>query len=282
MSLTRIGAVGYLNTRPLVHGLERDEALAVRFDVPSTCAALLHSGEVDLAMIPSIEYLRGDYRIVPGVAIASVGDAASVALFTQVPVTRIGRIALDTSSRTSVALLRVLCAERFGIAPTFVTHGPALADMLRVADAALLIGDPCLYADHVALGVQKVDLGAEWLAHTGLPFVFAFWTGREASIDPWLCRKLQLARDRGIEAIDEIARDYSAGDPRRERVSRDYLRHSMKYDLGEPHVEALRRFYASAAAIGLVPAAREPAFADAGGVAARADEACVGRRGHDR
>ena len=232
-------------------------------------------------MIPSIEYLRGDYRIVPGVAITSLGEAASVALFTQVPLERIRRVALDTSSRTSVALLKVLCAERFGIAPAFDDHGPAIGDMLRAADAALLIGDPCLFADAAALGVRKVDLGEEWLAHTGLPFVFAFWAGRPGGIDGATCRRLQQSRDRGIRAIDEIARDYAAGDLARERVAGDYLRHNMKYDLAESHVQALARFYAASAALGLVPAAREPLFV-LDGDQARHGEACTGARGLDR
>jgi chorismate dehydratase len=260
MTVTRIGAVGYLNTRPLVYGLEADPRVSLRFDVPATCAALLHAGEVDVAMIPSIEYLRGDYRIVPGIAIASLGPAASVAVFTKVPVGRIRRVALDTSSRTSVALLKVLCAERFGIAPAFEPHGPALADMLRAADAALLIGDPCLYADFAALGVQKVDLGEEWLAHTGLPFVFAFWATSAAGLEPSMSRRLLEARDRGVLALDEIARHYCPGDPGRARISLEYLRHNMKYDLAGQHVQALKRFYASAAAIGVVPAVREPLF----------------------
>ena len=111
MNPLRVGAVGYLNARPLVYGLERDARFAVRFDAPSRCAELLHTGEVDLGLIPSIEYLHGpDYAIVPGVAIASHGPVASVALFTKGRVSAIQSIAADSGSRTSVALLRVLCA----------------------------------------------------------------------------------------------------------------------------------------------------------------------------
>ena len=103
----RLGAVGYLNARPLTWALDRaPERWQIRYDVPSVCAALLHAGEVDLGLIPSIEYLQApDYRFVPGVGIGSRGPVASVALFTRVPVEAIRRIALDTSSRTSVALI---------------------------------------------------------------------------------------------------------------------------------------------------------------------------------
>src|SRR4029079_13463924 len=120
MKRARLGAVGYLNARPLVYGLDkRSDLFDLRFDVPSRCATLLHAGEIDLGMIPSIEYLRGPvpYAIVPDLGIISDGDVASVALFTRVPLKQIRRIGLDTSSRTSAGLTRVLCREAWDIAP---------------------------------------------------------------------------------------------------------------------------------------------------------------------
>ena len=111
MSQVRIGAVGYLNARPLTWALDRrPDRWHVRYDVPAVCAALLHDGKVDLGLIPSIEYLQSDeYRFVPGVGIGSRGPVASVALYTRRPVEEIRHIALDTSSRTSVTLIQVLC-----------------------------------------------------------------------------------------------------------------------------------------------------------------------------
>ena len=118
MTVVRLGAVGYLNARPLVYGLEaRRDLFSLRFDLPSTCAALLHTGDIDVGMIPSIEYQRapGIYRIVPDLGIVSNGEVASVALFTRVPIENIRTIGLDTSSRTSAGLTRVLCREAWGI-----------------------------------------------------------------------------------------------------------------------------------------------------------------------
>jgi chorismate dehydratase len=136
---------------------------SVRQDVPAVCAALLHSGEVDLGLIPSVEYLQGpDYRFVPGVGIGSRGPIASVAIYTKREMRDVRRLALDSTSRTSVALARVLCARRYDIAPQFVPHRPDLDRMLRDCDAALMIGDRALEVQHEALGVRKLDLGAEW------------------------------------------------------------------------------------------------------------------------
>src|SRR5204862_8181393 len=143
----RLGAVSYLNTRPLVYGLERDAAFDVRFDVPARCADLLHEGAIDVGLIPSIEYLNGDYRIVPDLAIASRGAVASVAIYTTRPIRDVRSIALDTSSRSSVALAKVLCARVFRIQPALERHHPELGEMLAQADAALLIGDNALVTD---------------------------------------------------------------------------------------------------------------------------------------
>lgn len=236
--------------------------LDVHYDLPSRCAARLHAGDVDLGLIPSIEYLaRPDYAIAPGVAVASDGPVVSVALFSRTPVDRIRSIALDTSSRTSAALLRVLCAERFRIAPTFAPAAPNLASMVATVDAALLIGDPALFAEHERLGLLKVDLGLEWKAHTGLPFVWAFWAGRADVFDDALCEALIRARDEGVAAIDAIAADFGAGNPDVTRKAEQYLRHNIQCHMGAVHEAALARFYASAARIGVVPANQDIRFA---------------------
>jgi hypothetical protein len=157
----RVSAVSFLNARPLVHGLEAEPALFdIEFDLPSVCAERLHAGEVDLGLIPSFEYLRGDYRLVPGVAIGSDGPILSVAIFTRVPMGQVRRLALDTSSRTSAALTRILCAKRWRIAPEFVPALPSLDDMLATADAALIIGDPALAIDPLPRGIEKDRSGA--------------------------------------------------------------------------------------------------------------------------
>ena len=145
MNRVRLGAVGYLNARPLVFGLEDVADFQLRFDVPSRCAELLHGGGIDVGLIPSIEYHRpsagsgahDEYQVVPGLSIASRGEVASVALFTTRAMSDVRSIALDVSSRTSVALVRVLCSRHYGIGPRLASHGPDLAGMLVHCDAAL-------------------------------------------------------------------------------------------------------------------------------------------------
>lgn len=270
----RLGAVDYLNVRPLVHGLEVREDLegnvpmfSLRFDPPSVCARLLHEGGIDLGMIPTIAYQhREGYRVVPGVAIGSDGPVASVALFTKVPLRKITRVAADSSSNTSVALLRVLSAERFHISPELVPAAPDLAAMTAQADAALLIGDPALFAGHAAMGLEKIDLGEAWTAMTGLPFIWAFWAGREGAVDAAGVARLQQARRDGEADSDAIAEAYAAawsartGTPADPALAVRYLRDNIKYDLGERDVAAVERFHASARALGIVTRAEPLRF----------------------
>jgi chorismate dehydratase len=249
--MIRLGAVSYLNTRPLVAGLDaQTDRFDLRFDVPARCAALLHANEVDLGLIPSIEYPGHGYNIVPGVSIASDGPVASVALYTKLPTASIRSIALDTSSRTSQALLRVLCAHRFYIEPVLVPMVPDLPAMLRECDAALVIGDNALFADHQGLGLRKIDLGKEWAAMTGLPFVYAFWAGRPEIVGPDDVLALQQARDRGVVATATIGREMYPRDPARAARADRYLREEVKYGLGEREVAGLARFYELAAEVG--------------------------------
>lgn len=262
MTAIRLGAVEYLNARPLVYGLDRvSDRFSVRYDVPAKCATLLHEGAIDVGLIPSIEYLqRPDYLAVPGVAVVSTGSVASVALFTTRRTSEIRSIAVDNTSRTSVALLRVLCAQRFHINPTFLTLAPDLERMTSRCDAALLIGDLALFAEHERVGLEKIDLGEEWTAMTGLPFVYAFWAGRPGVIGAEDVKALQAARDHGMANLDRVATDYFRDDPGKVEIARRYLRDNVKYQLGDDEAAGLRRYYESAADLGIVPANPEVRF----------------------
>jgi chorismate dehydratase len=262
MKSLRIGAVGYLNARPLTWALDRSPSRwQVRYDLPSVCARLLQDGEVDLGLVPSIEYLQSsDYRFVPGVGVTSRGAIASVALYTSRPLDQVRHIALDTSSRTSVALIQVLCQHHFRSRPRFVPHGPDLAVMTTDFDAGLLIGDPAFEADHARLGLQKIDLGLEWTAMTGLPFVYAAWTGRPGTVSGEDVRLLQEAQREGLEAVDLIAAEYARGDSARAARAALYLRDNVKYGLGAEEAAGLQMFLDYAADLGLAPRRRPVEF----------------------
>jgi predicted solute-binding protein len=259
----RLGAVNYLNVRPLVHGLDaRPDLVSLRFDVPSICARLLAEGAIDLGMIPSIAY-RPSERIVPGVCIGSDGPVASVCLFTRRPVREITSIALDTSSETSATLTRILSVRAFEIAPRFLSHAPDLPSMLAKADAALLIGDAALFAEARAHGAVKLDLGQAWNDLTGLPFVWAFWAGRPGAADPDAVSLLQQAAEAGMAVTDRIAAAYCEDQPARTSVAQRYLRENLAFRLTPRAIEGLRAYYREAAALGLIAAVPDPAFYEA-------------------
>lgn len=253
--MVRLGAVTYLNARPLVYGLENHaERFALRYDIPSECARLLHAHETDVGLIPSIEYLRGPapYRLVPGPAVTSRGPVASVAIYTRKEPADIRTIAMDTSSRTSVALATVMLQRRFGVTAEPAPMAPELGPMLERADAALIIGDVALFLDHAAAGARKIDLGDEWTAMTGLPFVYACWTGWPDAVGRDDVTALQRARDAGVAQSDAVAAAYYPDDTARQAVARRYLRDNIQYFLGDDEIEGLSTFYRYAAELDLV------------------------------
>src|SRR5262252_6681593 len=250
--VVRLGAVGYLNARPLVYRLDRSPNFSLRFDIPSKCAELLHAGDIDVGLIPSIEYLRGEpMAIVPGIAIASRGAVTSVMLYTTKPIEDVTSIAMDTSSRTSVALVRVLCAKFFKIDPRIESLDPKLDMMLGRCDAALMIGDNALFEPRAA-SHEKIDLGDAWLKLTGLPFVYAFWAGRPGVLAADDVAALRKARDEGVARPDELARRYLADAPERQPAGAAYLRDNIKYYLRDEELAGLMTFYRYAAEAGVV------------------------------
>ncbi len=195
----RVSAVSFLNARPLVAGLAEERALFdVEFDLPSVCAERLHAGDVDLGLIPSFEYLRGDYRLVPGIAIGSDGPILSVAVFTTVPMARVRRLALDTSSRTSVALTHILCAKRWQVTPEMVPAAPSLARCWPARMPRCSSAIPRSMSTRCRRASRRSISGRRGSELTGLPFVYAAWTGRPGALTPAHLAALAAARDRGL------------------------------------------------------------------------------------
>ncbi len=258
----RAGCVQYLNARPLWHALRsRPDLFSLQYDVPSRVAGWLHGGQVDLALVSTIEY-GPRYRVVPGAAVTSNGPVGSVAIFSRKPITRARTLALDASSRTAVALTRILCAEWFDLQPDYVTMRPDLPAMLDRCDAALLIGDAALFVDHVALGLQKYDLCVEWRGLTGLPFVFAFWTGRPDALAPAHLNAIRAARDGGLNDLNKSA---AAQYPNRRDLAAAgcaYLHKNIQYRLDDDCIASLNRYYQSAVKLDIIRQAPTLRFYD--------------------
>ena len=254
-SNARIGAVQYLNTRPLIYGLSGN----VDFDLPSRLADRLSAGELDAALIPSIELLRGladqqdSYQIVSQSCIACRGPVMSVRIFFRTRPERIRRLAVDEGSRTSVALCRILLYERFGLVPELETLPIKSTAAHSNADAILLIGDRAIAP--TGGGFQAVwDLGDEWYRWTGLPFVFAVWAARTSVANRDLAERLDNARERGRANLAAIAAAEAGPHGLTVPQCLDYLRENLHYELGEAEWRGLRLFYEYASHLKLAPA----------------------------
>jgi chorismate dehydratase len=247
----RLGVVSYLNAEPLVYGLAGDPAFALERDVPSRVAARLLSGELDLGMIPAAAYADDDYAIVPGIAIASRGAVRSVRLYHRGgDLAAVRRVALDTSSRTSVVLARVLLHEILGREVEAVAAAPDLRAMLDTADAAVLIGDPALYDES---GAVFTDLGEEWTRRTGLPFVYAFWAGPAGATSPAQVARLREALADGLANLARIASGYDGHGAGRAALNEAYLRANIHYAFGPEEQAGVREFYRRAHDLRLIP-----------------------------
>jgi chorismate dehydratase len=249
----RIGAVSYLNTKPLVYGLRelapRDELV---FDLPSRLADQLAAGELDVALIPSIEYFQNpEYRIVSDACIGCRGPVMSVKLLSRVPLAQIRTLALDEGSRTSAALVRILLKERFGLEPKLLPFPIDARPGAIAADALLMIGDRAM---HPPAGefVAEWDLGDEWCRWSELPFVFAMWVARPGIDAAPLAAILQQARDNGLAHLHEIAeREHAAVELSFEQTL-VYLRDHLYFHLGPRELQGLELYRQHAQQLGLV------------------------------
>ena len=269
MAGLRIATISYLNTAPLMwdfdHGTLRRE-FEVEYCTPADCAQRLKAGSTDIGIIPVIAYADiADLSLVPGVCIASRGPVKSILLISKVPTTEIKTVAVDTSSRTSVALLRILLKKIDRIEPQFVPMAPQLAPMLAKCDAALLIGDAALTAKRE--GFHAYDLGEEWAKLTDKPFVFAFWAVRNPALDSTgtaarLVRAFQQSRNHGIESssIDRSAEVWSRQLGMNENEIKDYLSRNINYYLTDDCVEGLMLFYEYAVECGVIKSVPELKF----------------------
>ena len=254
----RVGAVSYLNSKPLVYGLgDRDRAIDLVYDFPSQLADRLKRGELDVALIPSIEYLRNPgYRIVSDACIACQGPVLSVKLLSRRPMNRIETLALDEGSRSSAVMVRVLLKARFALTPRLqlLHYG---ADITQVpSDSVLLIGDRAIHPP-VDCYQEIWDLGEQWCQWSGLPFVFAMWVARPGLDVVRLETALSATRDAGVANLEPIARSESPGVGLTYEQTLCYLRDNLHFYLGPREQQGLEYFRRCAAELGVCPCAEE-------------------------
>jgi chorismate dehydratase len=252
----RLGVVSYLNALPLYRTVEaRSEVDVVRV-VPSKLAAMLDAGECDAAIMPVVDFLRGvGEAIISDACIGTKkegeGAVRSVLLFHRAPIKQLKSVAVDTSSHSSVALLRVLLADAYRVLPPFHEHAPNLAQMLQKHEAALLIGDAALEAKNaVEVSIDNptahiLDLGAAWKELTGLPFVFAAWIARrglDENAREELARVLSAARDEGIADLKTVVAQNPIQTGIPDAQIEEYLRDAVEFHLSDSHRAAIEEF----------------------------------------
>jgi chorismate dehydratase len=251
----RVGAVSYLNTKPLVYGLaESAPQIDLSFDLPSRLADRLARGELDVALIPSVEFFQNPaYTIVSDACIGCRGPVLSVKLLSRVPASEIRTLALDEGSRTSAALVRILLQQRFGLQPELLPL-PIDADWLKSpADAVLLIGDRAIHATHDDLA-EVWDLGDQWCRWSELSFVFAMWVARPGVDVSGLATVLEQSRDRGVANLEAIAAAEASAVGLTPERCLSYLRDNLYFHLGPRELRGLKLYYEHACQLGLAPA----------------------------
>jgi chorismate dehydratase len=282
MRRLRISAISYLNTAPLMWDFEHEagqirtgQNFDISYTLPSACARALADGTADIGIIPAAAYTQiPDLRLLPDVAIASRRAVRSILLVSKVPIEDIQRVALDTSSMTSVALTKVLFEKWLGGARIYTPMAPNVEEMLAHHDAGLVIGDPALKIDRSSF--RTLDLAEEWIRHTGKPFVFAFWAVRRAALnekDPSLdlAAVFRDSRDHGLQtsSLNQIASEWSPRLNISEADVRSYLTENIHYQLDAGCLEGLQMFYRYAAEIGALPRAPEMQFIETAKAIAR-------------
>jgi len=229
----------------MLHGEQRG-LFDLSFAIPAECADRLESGLADIGIVPAVELNRQKLEIIRGAGIACHGPVRSIFLISKVPYGQIRKLATDSTSRTSVALSRVILARKYGVEPELRSHKPHLPSMLEEADAALIIGDAALVLDPAELPFHVLDLGAEWVQMTGLPMVFAVWAAR-AECPPQHPAPFLESMRFGCAHVGDIARSEHAKVGVSEELARSYLRDNIVFELGDREYAGLQKFlqYAS-------------------------------------
>lgn len=225
----------------MLHGAQKD-LFDLSFDIPADCARRLANHEADIGIVPAAVLPELGLAIIRGAGIAARGAVRSILLISKVPVTAIHRLALDSSSRTSVLLARIILRDVYGVTPECITLAPDMASMLNSADAALIIGDPALRVDPLQAPHTALDLAEEWVRMTGLPMVFAVWAGRKEVVTPEVESAFRDSARFGADHLEQIVLCESENRGFSRELVRQYLTRNIVNELTEREYAGLRRF----------------------------------------
>lgn len=297
MNKLRISVVQYLNTAPLVRGFTHGPLQGkydLSFTVPSLCAEALRTGSADVAIIPAIEYQRiPNLVILPDLSIASKERVRSLLVISKGPIRNAKRIALDRSSRSTQALTKILCANRWNIAPEFREAEPDVAAMLEQADAALVIGDPALrlaisaeakakpgregewVCEGATVGLPQYaklhlyDVVREWWQMTERPAVLAVWAARQEIVTEELAEEFVASLNYGLANLDAICKEAASEMNLPEKELALYLRTNIDYSLDDENRKGLLAYYSHALKLGLIETLSPISISGRTGVPAR-------------
>ncbi len=243
ISSLRVGVVPYTNVRPLEYNLKQClPGASIIYDVPSSLAGKLSRGELDVAMVSSIELMRHpEYSHIPGLGICSDGPVRSVCMFSKKPPKKIETLALDKSSLSSAAMIRILYDEFWEHTPDFLSYTPPIEDGLKIADAVFSIGDPTL--EFSKDGLLNFDLGEIWRDYCGLSFVYALWITRAGLNPEELAAPFNDAAQSGLDNLDEISERCSRKSSLSVDFFKDYYTRCIYYHPGTREMEGMRFFF---------------------------------------
>lgn len=243
----RIGAVSFLNTKPLIYGIEKNlfpHNFQLSKAIPSALAVELNAGKLDVALIPSIAYAKNspELQIVPECGIIAHDEVKSIRLYFNKSLKSIKSVAIDISSMTSVVLTKILLAEKFEIKPDLIAARPDIDKMLASADAALVIGDSALFKTKPT-DENYLDLAEEWHDMTGLPFVFAVWAGHRNALDVDDIQSIISSKILGQDNIDSLCQEAAVEYNTDFGLVKSYLTENVQFDLGDDEIAGMRHFF---------------------------------------
>jgi len=231
---------------PLIYGLRNDiikNDFQISFNPPAESANLIRNGAAELGIIPAIDYARGKetWNIVPGICISARGSQRKLQLFFKKGLKGINSIAIDKNAISEKILLQILMREKYMMNPEYIQMDPDLDRMLAKADAALITGEPAL--KYFRSNRNRLDLCEEWHDLTNLPYVIAFWAGRQFTIKPQDIDIIKRSYEVGNRNIQEISKEYAESKPENWVFYHDFLTQDISYQFSEDAIDGLMEYF---------------------------------------